>query len=447
MSRWTFIVLAVLYVLIVCVVLYVYVFADPEESRIARYCTQVLPAQAWRVLEWCLGEHCDNTDANDGESNKKDESNKDIRGTSSSTNNTKSKCKRSTQILSAIEFFLDRALMLVYCAIVLGAWSIVFYFIYPWIQQQDYVSRYHQYVGYVLFVACLGSWRLASRTSPGLITKATLTQYNHYPYDHIMYEPGLVCRTRRIPRLARSKFDRHFYHENVARFDHYCGWVYNTIGQENYRFFLLFLAVHVLMCIYGSFVIGLLFYGEILQHNLLYITFFDRYTGEEITATKYIVFQYLFHKLLLEAAVWVIATVMGVALALFLAYHAWLTSRGLTTNESYKWGQVLQWYKRALREYNDAVQQGLNPVEHSNAPNSATREAIPIHPADEANETSNLTDGASRSDSADAEVIQHPGPPPVNIYNRGLLENWKEVIFPLSLRTRRATLRTQQKED
>jgi palmitoyltransferase ZDHHC4 len=430
-SRWAFVVLAVLYALIVCVALYVYVFSDPEESRIARYCTQTLPAQAWRSLEWCLGESSDTDCADDknGESNEKNGSKQDLSGSSSalSTNNVnaKSKRKRSIQILSAIEFFLDRALMLVYCAIVLGAWSIVFYYIYPWIQQQDYVSRYHQYVGYVLFVACLGSWRLASRTSPGLITKATLTQYNHYPYDHIMYEPGLVCRTRRIPRLARSKFDRHFYHENVARFDHYCGWVYNTIGQENYRFFLLFLAVHVLMCIYGSYVIGLLFCGEILQHNLLHITFFDRYTGQEITATKYIVFQYLFHKFLLEAAVWVIATVMGLALALFLAYHAWLTSRGLTTNESYKWGQVLQWYKRALREYKDAVQQGLIPVDHSDAAASA-----------------------SKSDSVDAEVIQHPGPPPVNIYNRGLVENWKEVIFPLSLRTaRRVPLRAQQKEE
>jgi palmitoyltransferase ZDHHC4 len=442
MSRWTFIVVAVLYILIVCVALYVYVFADPEESRIARYCTQTLPAQSWRLLEWCLGEGSDNGDAKDGELtvNEKDGTKKDLSGSSQSTITTKFKRKRSTQILSAIEFFLDRALMLVYCAIVLGAWSIVFYYIYPWIQQQDYVSRYHQYVGYVLFVACLGSWRLASRTSPGLITKATLTQYNHYPYDHIMYEPGLVCRTRHIPRLARSKFDRHFYGENVARFDHYCGWVYNTIGQENYRFFLLFLAVHVLMCIYGSYVIGLLFYGEILQHNLLRITFFDRYTGEEIKATKYIVFQYLFHKYLLEAAVWVIATVMGVALALFLAYHAWLTSRGLTTNESYKWSQVLQWYKRALREYNDAVQQGLIPVKHVNAPTTTTHEA---------NHTSNPVDaGASKSDSADADVIQHPGPPPVNIYNRGLVENWKEIVFPLSLRTARgATLRAQKKEN
>jgi hypothetical protein len=30
--------------------------------------------------------------------------------------------------------------------------------------------------------------------------------------------------------------------------------------------------------------------------------------------------------------------------------------------------------------------------------------------------------------------IYHPGPIPRNIYNRGLYQNWMEVIFPLSLR-------------
>ena len=34
----------------------------------------------------------------------------------------------------------------------------------------------------------------------------------------------------------------------------------------------------------------------------------------------------------------------------------------------------------------------------------------------------------------DSYDIIDPGPPPVNIYHRGFVENWKEVIFPISLR-------------
>jgi palmitoyltransferase ZDHHC4 len=396
-SSVTLVVSMIAYAVFLGFVFYFFVFADPDESATALFLTETLPQKTWKIMERTLG----------------------------------------SKALYVVEFFVDRMLMVVYCAVVFGAWSVIFAYIYPWIDAQNgkYVSVYHKYVGYAVFGACVSSWRLAIRASPGLITAKNIQRYNHFPYDYLMFVPGQICKTRNIPRLARSKFDRFKYNENVPRFDHYCGWVHNTIGEENYRFFLLFLAVHVAMCAYGTYVVGHLFYGEILEGHLLEATFFDRYTGEEITSSKWIVFQYMFNRYLTEAAVLAIMSVMGAALGLFLAYHAWLTSRGLTTNESYKWSQVQKWYKRELQRYNDAVKNNENVVAGTATSQNSTAKSQPVATDGDVTCTPDInTSATEETDQYDDTAIVHPGPKPVNIYNRGFIENWKEVIFPISLR-------------
>lgn len=129
-----------------------------------------------------------------------------------------------------------------------------------------------------------------------------------------------------------------------------------------------------------------LFYGEILDKGLLTATFFDRFTGEEVGTSHWILFQYLFQSHFAEAAVLILMGAMSMALFLFLSYHIWLTSRGLTTNESYKWDAILKWHKIQSKRFREGT------------------------------------------------VSDDPGPRPVNIYHQGFVENWKEVIFPKSLR-------------
>ena len=391
-----FVISAVAYLALIALAVYFYVLADPEESTVARFFQEKIPQKAWWLLEHCLG----------------------------------------PRSLSVVEFFLDRVLMLFYCVVVFGSWSIIFSYIYQWVDQQDYVSHYHKYAGYAVFGACVTSWRWACNTSPGTITAKNIHRYDHFPFDDIMFVGGSVCPTRNLPRLARSKFDRIKYNENIPRYDHYCGWVHNVIGEENYRWFLLFLFVHVGMCIYGSYVLGNLFFGLILENRLMEVTFVDRYSGEEIKATKYIILQYLFSTHLLEAGLLAIMSVMSIALGLFLCYHAWLTSRGLTSNEAYKWAQVKAWYKREMKRFNDAVK---------NEESKASTRKPKKGPASK----SVVTDGDGTADvpveqyeDDDKERAYYPGPPPVNIYNRGFVENWKEVVFPLSLRK----LNTKSKE-
>lgn len=373
-------------------VIYYCVYADPSKDATAFFLTQTLPARIWDCFSACLG-------------------------------------KRNLKI---IEFFADRFLLLIYCAVVFGSWSVIFSYVYPWVDQQDYISKYHKYIGYVIFAACVTSWRYASTTSPGLITANTLDQYNHFPYDNLLFADGKMCKTRKIPKLARSKFDRFKYMQNVPRFDHFCGWVYNTIGEENYRYFLLFLLVHVVMCAYGATMVGLLFYGHILKQGLLGATFVDRTTGQEFVASKWLVAQFMFHQFIPQAAVLLLMSVMAVALTIFLLYHVNLTSRGMTTNESYKWGSIRKWHKKQTKLYRQAVANGQPERVPAKQPAVSDDADITCTPS-----------ATAASDEVvvsydDEDFVHDPGPMPNNIYDRGFVENWREVIFPISLRRDRS---------
>ncbi|KAL7575842.1 hypothetical protein ACA910_003162 [Epithemia clementina (nom. ined.)] len=389
----------VAYVAILAFAMYFCMFADPETSSIAQFFQETAPTKCWDLCLRTVG----------------------------------------AKNLKALEWISDRAMILIYCVVVFGSWSIIFYYVYPWISRQTYVSHVHKIVGYFVFAACVICWRYASTSSPGIITKQTVSLYDHFPYDELMFPSKKMCPTRKIPRLARSKFDRFKYNENVPRFDHFCGWVFNTIGEENYRWFLLFLAVHVGMCLYGTVVLTSLFYGHILEKNLHKAVLFNRATGEELPPGNFLILsQYLFSKFFLEAGVLMLMAVMAVCLGLFLCYHAWITSRGLTTNECFKWDEIKKWYQTEKKRYQDALKQGKATTETKKKaePPTVSDGDVTCTPGQKTSAQTTTLSGEVADDD-DLDAIVDPGPPPVNIYNRGLYENWKEVIFPISLRKKR----------
>lgn len=269
------------YIIFCAIVLKYCIFADPESSEMAYFVQIVLPTKLWNRTHKVCGDGC-------------------------------------MKILDKIN---ELAMVFVYFFVVLGCWCVVFYHVYPFIEESNSVSNIHKYIGYVVFVACFGSWGLAYKSRPGFITPKTFKRYDHYPYDAMLFPPGRRCQTTNIIRIPRSKFDRIKYKANVARYDHYCGWVCNTIGEENYRWFLLFLVIHVIMCTYGSVVCFLLFRGEIRDKQLLELTFFDRRTGESVPSNEFIVVQFLFAQETAVCSVMIIMAVMAIALGGFLGYH------------------------------------------------------------------------------------------------------------------------------
>jgi hypothetical protein len=379
-------------------ILWFCIIADPSTSDTAYYLTVSLPDKIWRQLSYVLG-------------------------------------KKKLNVLSAI---LDRALLLVYLVVVLGEWTIVFWYFYPWITISPYTSSIHKYIGYIIFAACMTSWRKACTTSPGIITAKSYPRFDHYPYDNLLFLPDVKCESTNLVRIARSKFDRLKYDQNVPRYDHFCGWVFNTIGEENYRWFLLFLAIHVGMCVYGSFVSILLFRGEIIDKKLLELTFFDRATGETFKSDWFLVIQYLFARRLMECAGLMVMFVMGLALGLFLSYHMYLTHYNMTTNEATKWEDVRAWYKKQKKEYEEAVKKGLVlPLENTSSQQQVDESATAVDLPDvDVTCTPGTRKSTQPPKSQKPQEVTYfdPGPVPKNIWNRGFIENWKEVIFPLSLR-------------
>lgn len=349
--------------------------SNPHDSEVAYFVQVTLPSSFWNRFNRICGE----------------------------------KATRSVKHLS------DRMLVFAYFAIVGGCWSVVFVEIYPWLlYESPGVSDIHAYVGILVFLACFGAWAVANASRPGFITGRSFRRYDHYPYDNLMFQANYKCQTTKLFKIPRSKFDRMKYDGLVPRYDHFCGWTHNTYGEENYRWFLLFLLNHVTMCFYGTYVCLSLFAEEIRSKRLRELTFFDRQTGETLQASNYIIFQYFFARRQHEIGVTLVMLVMGIALTIFLGYHVYITSVGQTTNENGKWADVRKWHKKQQNLYKTAVREGRVP-------------------------TNSIKNDGGDNDEEDSEgqneqEISDPGPFPKNLYDRGFVANWSEVFFPLSLR-------------
>ena len=106
----------------------------------------------------------------------------------------------------------------------------------------------------------------------------------------------------------------------MARFDHFCGYIDQSIGEENYRWFLLFLTVHCFMVVYGTLLVG----------NTLAVT------TKSVHGSIWGIF--LVDRLL---SVWLLVMSFGtVVLVTFTSFHFYLVVSGMTTNEYYKWKGV-----------------------------------------------------------------------------------------------------------
>lgn len=110
----------------------------------------------------------------------------------------------------------------------------------------------------------------------------------------------------------------------------------------------------------------------------------------------------------------------------------YLTSVNQTTNEAGKWSDITRWYKKQKKKYNDAVKKGLvNPAENSTPTSPETPE---VQDGDVTCTGSSNNQSTKRQEPLPQQQYFDPGPIPKNKYDRGFVENWKEVIFPMSLR-------------
>ena len=173
-------------------------------------------------------------------------------------------------------------LQIVYLALLGGGYAIAVSEIFPLVPN-IYLASWHKITFSLVFAATLISFYFACNTDPGYITKENISRYNKYPYDFKMFTPKR-CRTTGILKPARSKFCS-IMQKNVARYDHYCGWLAQPVGEENYRYFLLFLSMTCSMLFYASVGIALTAFSIIETNGLRKATFINRstYLSREFT--------------------------------------------------------------------------------------------------------------------------------------------------------------------
>ena len=107
-------------------------------------------------------------------------------------------------------------------------------------------------------LVCVAFLLVAAFMDPGIIPRS--------PEPNEDWMAGRLPRTKEVDLnghkvLVRYNETCHFYQpprahhcsvmdECIEKFDHYCPWVGTTVGQRNYRFFLLFIFCTTALCIY-----------------------------------------------------------------------------------------------------------------------------------------------------------------------------------------------------
>jgi DHHC palmitoyltransferase len=255
---------------------------------------------------------------------------------------------------------------------------------------------------YTYGALALGSWLAVYLTDPGVVSEKTIRSLRDvYRYDHLLFSPGMVCKTCKLPKLARSKHDR-LIGACVLRYDHYCGWTGNVVGLFNTHRFIFFLIAHLTMLIHGAMLCAEIVYARILvfiDGRYTYIptnTIITRFRPTVAFAAEPTLCLFLF--VLLVS----IAVVGG-----FLIYHVLLVMRNVTTSESFKRTHINDTCE-AYMAANSGRSYG-----HKLKVEARAKAAAKGVPGDATCTPSFGDDGM-----------------PINIYDNGIVANTMEVLFP-----------------
>lgn len=216
-------------------------------------------------------------------------------------------------------------------------WKVFFNF-----RQVKTIGFIHQVIAPFVLILAIVSFLVASYSNPGYITKENFKMFASSYQTNVYYPPNRICSTCKIPKPARSKHCGLSGH-CVAKFDHFCPWINNAIGEWNYRYFHFFLIANCIMSYYGTYLIVMYLYGIISRDNLFSAQFMTTF-GEHVSSNPGIVFQYMMSKYMWLIAQVIFGFCIGTMLFLFWLYHfVKMVLFNTTTNESFKMSEVEDW--------------------------------------------------------------------------------------------------------
>ncbi|KAK9919710.1 hypothetical protein M0R45_028291 [Rubus argutus] len=323
---------------------------------------------------------------------------------------------KGTNAINSLEYFCcDRPnpiLQVLYLAIIGGIYFLVAKSSFSYIPGY-YIGEVHRYTSFFAVGVGVLLFLLTSFSDPGTVKSDNVSLYlSVYPYDDVIYSEK-ECSTCKIPKPARSKHCS-ICGRCVARFDHHCGWMNNCIGERNIHYFMAFLLWHTLLCIYGTVAIGLILAGQIKEFRVIDILTVYYGLENSFGSLSPHVIQWLVGGYNTQILLMMFLAIVALLLAGFFGYHAKLCLTNTTTNETFKWQDYVSWQRKLneARASSAALKASINGITSERKPPESKWRTI-----------------FRRSPLENVEVVVTN-----NIYDKGLIQNVLEIIFPISRR-------------
>ncbi|KAI5807378.1 DHHC palmitoyltransferase-domain-containing protein [Peziza echinospora] len=238
-----------------------------------------------------------------------------------------------------------------------------------------YLSFMHRLSVLIISTGPYITMYLAASSDPGFITRENhYASMRVYPYDHIIFHPGVICRTCILYKPPRSKHCS-ICKGCVAKHDHHCIWINNCVGHANTRHFLAFLCATNVYLAYGGYLSHKLMNRFILTlvprarriSQLSWSTYFKGWGIGFLQETHI-------------GAVFLLCAMCGILSFSFTFYHLYLIWAGTTTNESFKWSDWEDDIRTGEVYIADIASPATLSSVNSSLPNSVTSSEVDAEP-------------------------------------------------------------------
>lgn len=172
---------------------------------------------------------------------------------------------------------------------------------------------------------------------------------------------------------------------------------------------------HLFLCLYAVTVIALVLAGQMRKFDVIYFLTGHFGIDNSFRSLAPHIVQWALTNYDLQLLLMLFLAIFSPILAVFFAYHAYMCLTNTTTNEIFKWEDYVSWRKKQTE-----ASESIEALKESNR--GMSRESK--------GSKSKSTAFSRIFGRGDADEVVKK-----NVYDKGLLHNLYEVIFPLSTRS------------
>ncbi|KAJ3450546.1 palmitoyltransferase swf1 [Anaeramoeba flamelloides] len=309
--------------------------------------------------------------------------------------------------------------------------GIFFFFkdVFPFFFETESLGKKHLILIPLCLVFVVFSLLISVLSDPGTITQENYKMYiQKYPYDNQIFFPR-ICETCGFQKPARSKHCK-ILNKCISKYDHYCGWLINAVGEKNYRWFLLFLISNCILCFYGFYFILKIVYSQLVHSQIFMETVLKLETGFQ-KDLLIVLLKIILNNQSKSIALLFLTLIMGISLLVFILYHFYLISKNVTTNEKFKLSDLKNYIiqkKKQLKYYKLLKKQQIEYQKQIQILNRLKK----LKNMEITEQIKKLNIQKPEITQTDIILLKLDPNNLENIYNQGFWKNFYQVFFPNS---------------